>query len=142
MLKTPLPSFSCIETASGKYLIAKDGSMATIVRVDGIKQVMGGEELHSLVDIMNIRMSSYFSKQGHALQVWFARDPDLSAHTLRTQMAPARSVARSLRLSLDDLFAERERHLHKLDRKRVASGKTVSVRVDHGGHSKFKKKTT
>src|SRR3546814_19940623 len=71
------------------------------------------EELHSLVDIMNIRMSSYFSKPGHALQVWFARDPDLSAHTLRTQMAPARSVARRLRLSLDDLFAERERPLPK-----------------------------
>src|SRR3546814_18730737 len=94
MLKTPLPSFSFIETASGKDLIAKDGSMATIVRVDGIKQVMGGEELHSLVDIMNIRMSSSFSKPGHALQVWFARDPDLLAPTLRTQMAPARPVAR------------------------------------------------
>src|SRR3546814_18555095 len=62
---------------------------------------------------MNIRMSSYFSKPGHALQVWFARDPDFSAHTLRTQMAPARSVARRLRVYLDDMLAERERHLPK-----------------------------
>lgn len=113
MLKGPLPAFNFIETTSGKNLIAKDGSLATIVRVDGIKQVMGAEELNSLVDIMNIRMSSYFAKPGHALQVWFARDPDLSAHTLRTHMAPARSVARRLRLTLDDLFEERERHLPK-----------------------------
>ena len=44
-----MPSFNFLETADGETLIAKDGSFATILRIDGIKQMMGRDELLSLV---------------------------------------------------------------------------------------------
>jgi intracellular multiplication protein IcmB len=56
-------------------------------------------------------MSAYFGRPGHALQIWFCRDPDLSASMLKSMMVSPRTVAKRLNLDLDDLFAERERNL-------------------------------
>jgi intracellular multiplication protein IcmB len=109
-----LSSFCFIETTDGgDNLVSQDGSLATVIRVDGVRQLMGDDELGRVVDDMNIRLSSYLGQPGHAIQVWFARDPDLSSQMLKNMMVPSRNVARNLGLALDDLFDERERHLTK-----------------------------
>ncbi|WP_209015652.1 ATP-binding protein [Roseibium sp. RKSG952] len=91
--------------------IAKDGSLASIIKVDGIKQVLGADELDSIIENMNLKMSSYLVQEGHAIQVWFARDKDLSRKLIKDQTRPQRNVASHLGLDLEDLFSERERHL-------------------------------
>lgn len=112
--KKDISAFCFLETSDGAdILVGKDGSLATVLRVDGVKQVLGREELNKIIEDMNMRMSPYLVKEGHAIQVWFARDPDLSHQLVRDLIAPARRVANKLNLDLDDLFNERERHLPK-----------------------------
>lgn len=110
--KKPLASFSSLETADDEHtLVGSDGSLMTLLRVDGTRRVMGQAELEALVEAETRSMSPFLDKAGHAVQVWFARDPDLSGDVLKALTLPARNVARHLGLELDDLFAERERNL-------------------------------
>lgn len=112
--KKPLSSFCFLETSDGEdIVIAKDGSLASVIRIDGISQIMGEEELKDIINQMNMKMSPYLNKEGHAFQVWFSRDPDLSGQLIKDLVRPGRSVAKKLDLDLEDLFAERERHLPK-----------------------------
>lgn len=110
--KRHVSSFCFLETSDGEdLLVAKDGSLATVIRVDGIKQVLGTEELEAIVGKMNMRMSPYLTREGHAIQVWFARDPDLSVQMVKDMMKTPRGVAKRLDMELDDLFGERELNL-------------------------------
>ena len=107
-----LSSHCRLETSDGEdLLVAKDGSLATVIRIDGTREMMGDAELAKFVEFGTTKLSSFMSRPGHAMQVWFCRDPDLSAQMIKDMMVTPRSVSASLDLSLDDLFAERERHL-------------------------------
>lgn len=110
--KRDLASFCYLETADGEnILVAKDGSLATIIRVDGIKQVMGTDELENIVKEMSLKMAPYLTEEGRAIQVWFARDPDLSRQMVADVLRTPRGVADRLGLDLDDVFREREKNL-------------------------------
>lgn len=113
MAKKSLTAFNFLETFEGDMLIAKDGSLATVIRIDGMRKMIGQDELNGLVKKANTKLSPYFSKSGHALQVYFCRDPDLSAQLLKNMMVMPRTVARAVKIDLDDVFEERERHLQK-----------------------------
>jgi intracellular multiplication protein IcmB len=113
--KKPMSSFSFLETAvkDENFIIAKDGSLATVIRVDGTRMILGPEEMESLVHSMTLKMSAHFGRPGHAMQVWFARDPDYSPTLIKQLMVTPRTIGRRLNLNLDDLFSERERYLPK-----------------------------
>lgn len=110
--KKPLESFSALETPEGGHtIVAKDGSLATVLRIDGVRQILGNDELEHLIERLTVQLSPYFGRPGHALQVWFARDPDLSDLVVRNLMRPPRNVAHELSLDFEDLFDAREAHL-------------------------------
>lgn len=113
MFKKSLDTFFFLETGIGGTtdLVAQDGSMLTVVRIDGVRKMIGANEMGSVVREMSLKMSSYFGEQGHAMQVWFARDPDLANELVADLNRPARVVANKLKLELEDLFEEREHHL-------------------------------
>lgn len=112
--KNNLNDFCFLETTDGdSTFVAKDGSLATVLKINGISQVMGREELERLVENLNIRLSAILSKDGHAIQVWFSRDPDLSEQVVKDLSVSPRGVAKKLGLNLDDVFAEREKNLPK-----------------------------
>jgi intracellular multiplication protein IcmB len=112
--KRHLSSFSFLETVADDYtIIAKDGSMMTLLRIDGVKKVIGQDELNNIVDRMNVQMSPYLADEGQAIQVWFARDPDLSGEMIREMLQGPRGIAKRLSLDLDDVFEERQRTLPK-----------------------------
>lgn len=115
MTKKSLSSYCFVETAdSNGNLVAADGSMLSIIRVDGAKQLMGNQELSGVIEEMSLRLASYLGENGHVLQIWFARDPDLAESLLSQLNEPARSVARALKLqNVDDLLDERIKHLSK-----------------------------
>lgn len=113
LAKKPLSSFSALETFEGEMLIGKDGSLATVLRIDGMRKMIGDDELQGLVRKANTKLSPYFSKAGHAVQVYFCRDPDLSQQLLKNMMVTPRTIARRVGLDLDDVFEERERHLQR-----------------------------
>ncbi len=112
--KKHLSSFSLLETTDGEHtIVAKDGSMMSILRIDGVKKVVGDDELRNIIDRMNIQMSPYLTDEGQAIQVWFSRNPDLAQQLVRETTSPRRGVAQKLELDLDDLFEEDQRILPK-----------------------------
>jgi intracellular multiplication protein IcmB len=114
LTKKPLSSFCFLETADGQdIIIGKDGSMASVVRIDGIQKIIGDEELESIIHDMNLKMSPYLGREGHSIQVWFCRDPDLANQMVKDLVRPSRGVAKKLGLELDDLFQAKETTLPK-----------------------------
>ena len=114
MAKKNMSSYCFLETSDGEEcLIAKDGSVATVLRIDGTRQMMGENELNKLVEYATTKLSAFLGRPGHAIQVWFSRDPDLSSQLLKSMLASPRAVSNALTTDLEDLFAERERHLPK-----------------------------
>jgi len=115
VVKKTMDSFFFIETGiSGTpNIVAADGSLVTIVRVDGVKKMVGPNEMGATIEEMALKFSTYFGETGHCLQVHFSRDPDASRELIGALNQPARIVANKLKMQLDDLFDEREEHLSK-----------------------------
>lgn len=107
-------AFVRLETADDeRTLVAEDGSLLTFVRVDGSRQIIGEEEYAHIVESSTIKVGTRFDRQGHALQVFFIRDPERIEAHLKRQQRPSRITARQTELDLLDLFDERIKHLSR-----------------------------
>jgi len=111
VLRRSLATFSLLEACDGQVFVCKDGSLMTMVRVDGSRKLMGSEELAELVAQAEMRLSPAFRDVGHCLQFWLARDPDASGPLIRRLTREPRAVSAAMGLDLSDVFEERERHL-------------------------------
>lgn len=94
-------------------LVASDGSLFSIMRVDGVKELVGREEFEMIHRSLTLSLQSYLGAGGHAIQVHFMRDHDSVQREITRSQAPARQAAEALNLDLADLFDERENHLSK-----------------------------
>lgn len=113
-LKTSVESFIRLETADdSRTVVAKDGSLLTYFRIDGSRQIIGEEEYQRIIEGATIKIGSRFDRQGHALQVFFVRDPARVKRKIEAFVHPSRVSARNIGLEIDDLFEERTRHLTK-----------------------------
>lgn len=113
-LKLSLESFIRLETADDEMtMAASDGSLVSYVKVDGSRQIIGEEEYNFLVEAATIKIGSRFDRQGHAMQVYFARDPNRIASHLEDLLQPSRASAEAMGLDVKDIFEERIRHLSR-----------------------------
>ncbi len=117
--RKPLESFLAPQAAvplegGGGVLVCHDGSLVSLLALDGSRSMTGAEELDRFVDVAALRLNTAFAHPGHALHVVFERAPD-EAHALAAGhgQAVGRQAAR-LGLDLDDLLAERARRLTPL----------------------------
>ncbi len=111
-VKHTLESFIRLETADDETtLVAKDGSLVSYLKVDGSRQVIGEEEYEYLVEGSTIKIGARFDRMGHALQVYFIRDPERIRSHLRHLLRPSYMTAQAIDLDLQDLFDERVSHL-------------------------------
>jgi intracellular multiplication protein IcmB len=107
-------SFIQLETADDEItLVSTDGSLVTYLKVEGSRQIIGEEEFKKIVEGATIKVGSRFDRQGHAMQVYFARDPNRIREELEELMRPSRISANNIGIDLDDLFEERLRHLQR-----------------------------
>ncbi len=107
-------SFIRLETADNETtLVSTDGSLISYVKIEGSRQIIGDEEYEHIIKAATIKMGARFDRQGHALQVYFARDPGRIRKELTSQIRPSRVASENIGLELDDLFAERINHLEK-----------------------------
>lgn len=112
--KQSLETFIRLETADDDItLAASDGSLVTYVRVDGSRQIIGEEEYNFLVEGSTIKIGSRFDRQGHALQVYFVRDPGRITHHLENLLRPSHLTAEAIELDVQDIFDEKVRHLSR-----------------------------
>ena len=117
--RKPLESFLAPQAAvplegGGGVLVCHDGSLVSLMSLDGSRSMMGTEELDRFVDVAALRLNTAFAHPGHALHVVFERAPDESGGLAEAHGEAVRRQAGRLGLDLDDLLAERARRLAPL----------------------------
>ncbi|MHB1946480.1 MAG: type IV secretion protein IcmB [Gammaproteobacteria bacterium] len=107
-------SYCDLETAEDKsILVARDGSLISIVRVYGVTKLIGTEEFDNIHSGLTQSLQATFKRPGHVLQVYFSYDRDAVRPELEDILAPAKATANRLKLDLEDLFRERVDHLSR-----------------------------
>ncbi len=111
-LRQSVESFIRLETSDGEEtLAAMDGSLITYVKVEGSRQIIGDEEYRFLVEASTVKIGSKFDRQGHALQVYFCRDPARIRNKLDHLLKGSRATCTNIGLDLEDLLEERVKNL-------------------------------
>lgn len=114
VMRKSVESFIRLETADDETtMVGEDGSLITYVRIDGSRQVIGDEEFKKVIEGATIKIGARFDRQGHAMQVFFVRDPGRIQTHLEHMIAPSRNAAENMELDMEDVYQERVRHLSK-----------------------------
>lgn len=111
-LKQTTYSYCELETAENKTtLVARDGSLITILKIQGATKLIGTHEFERLHKGVSQSLQSTLSRSGHAIQVLFSYDRDAVKREIEEIYLPARQTAKTLNLNLKDLFQERVDYL-------------------------------
>lgn len=107
-LKQTTESYCELETAdSPTDLVDHDGSLISVLQIDGITALAGTEEFERLVEGITNAFQPAMRRAGHALQVYFSHDKQNIKKAIRDIYAPAELTQERLGLNLKDLFNER-----------------------------------
>lgn len=107
-LKQTTESYCELETAdSPTVLVNHDGTLLSILKIEGITALAGNEEFDRLVEGLSNTFQAAMGRPGHALQVYFSHDKQNIRKVIRDIYASAEATERRLELNLDDLFNER-----------------------------------
>lgn len=107
-------SYCEIQTAdSPTVLVGNDGSLLSVLKIDGVKALIGAEEFERICNGLLHSLQTSMSRSGHAMQVYFSYNRDEVGDEIAHIFEPARETAKILSLSLDDLFSERMTYLAK-----------------------------
>lgn len=113
-MKKSLESYIRLETADNEEaMVSSDGSLLSYIRIDGSRQLVGEEEFAYLIEGATIKIGARFDRPGHAMQVYFVRDPERIAPHLEDLLQPSRQTASDTGLAVKDIFDERVRHLSR-----------------------------
>ena len=112
--KQSIASLINLETAdNANTLVSIDGSLISYVKIQGSKQIIGDEEYKRIIEGATIKIGARFDRQGHAMQIYFSRDPNRIRKELESFIKPSRMTANACGLEMDDLFDERVNHLER-----------------------------
>src|SRR3990167_6250888 len=107
-------SYSDLQTAdSPTTLVNHDGSLLSIIHVDGVNSLIGREEFERIQVGFQQTLQTTMSQPGYTIQVYFSYNKDEAKDEISEILEPARNTAERLSLRLDDLFEERVRHLSR-----------------------------
>ncbi len=113
-LKQTVESYCDLETADDKVtLVARDGSLISVIQVHGVTRLVGTEEFDRIHTGLTQSLQASLKRPGHAVQVYFSYDKATVKSEIEDILAPAKATATKLQLELNDLFKERVDHLAK-----------------------------
>lgn len=113
-LKQTAESYCDLETADNKTtLVARDGSLISVVRVFGVTKLIGTDEFNSIHAGITQSLQPTLKRAGHVVQVYFSYDRAAVKPEIDEILSPAKATAARLKLKLDDLFKERVDYLSK-----------------------------
>jgi intracellular multiplication protein IcmB len=114
LLKQTTLSYCEIQTADSRtVLVANDGSLITIMRVEGVQMLIGREEFERILSGLQQSLQTTMSHPGYMVQVFFSYNKDEVQGAITEILSPAEDTAHRLGLRLDDLFSERINYLSK-----------------------------
>lgn len=101
-------SYVELETAdSPTVLVNHDGSLLSVLKIEGVTDLIGVEEFNRLVEGLTNALQGGLSRNGHAAQMFFSHDKQNINKIIRDIYAPAMATAKNINLDLEDLFKER-----------------------------------
>lgn len=113
-LKQTVESYCDLETADdANTLVARDGSLLSVIRVYGVTRLIGQEEFDAIHQGITQSLQATLKRPGHAVQVYFSYDRDAVRSEIEDILSPAKATSKRLNLDLDDLFAERVNHISR-----------------------------
>ncbi|MBV9575196.1 MAG: type IV secretion protein IcmB [Gammaproteobacteria bacterium] len=113
-LKQTVESYCDLETADDpNTLIARDGSLISVIRIYGVTRLIGQEEFEAIHTGLTQSLQATLKRPGHAVQVYFSYDRDAVRPEIEDILGPAKATAKRLGLELDDLFNERVNYISK-----------------------------
>ena len=107
-LKQTTESYCELETAdSATTLVNHDGSLLTILKIEGFTELAGVDEFKRLCSGFTNTFQAAMGRTGQAFQVYFSYDKQSIKKIIKDIYAPAYATEKRLELNLDDLFNER-----------------------------------
>ena len=102
----PVHSYCRLETVDNGVLVADDGSLISLLHLEGSLKHVGVEEYMSIVSGLTEKLQATLSKPGHALQVVFEYDPESSGERIAELLQPSRLTAQNLGLRIGPLLED------------------------------------
>ena len=100
----PVHSYCRLETVDNGVLVADDGSLISLLRLEGSLKHVGSAEYENIVGGLTEKLQSTLSKPGHLIQVVFEYDPESSGTRVDELLQPSRLTAQNLGLSIGPLL--------------------------------------
>ncbi len=98
-------SYCDLETADSNHsLVSKDGSLISVVCLQGYKRFVGSNEFSYLCEQLIEMLQPTLSSPGHHIQFSFSFDESHIEESLEKALMPAKRTAQRLQLNIDDLF--------------------------------------
>lgn len=111
-LRQSVGSFIRLETMDSEFtMAASDGSLVTYLKIDGSRQIIGEEEYNFLIEAATIKLGAKFDRPGHAMQIYFSRDPARIRAHLDVLNRPVFATAANTGLEISDLIEEKVKNL-------------------------------
>ena len=113
-LKQTAEAYCDLETAENVHtLVARDGSLVSVIRLLGVTRLIGAEEFAQIHQGLTQSLQATLKRPGHALQVYFSYDKSMVKAEIDNILSPAKATAQRLKLNLSDLFKERIDYISK-----------------------------
>lgn len=101
-------SYCKLESAEDTYnLVARDGSLVSIIKIHGITYLVGPEEFQRIHNEITTSLKTALSRDGQGVQMFFKHDNENIVKQLNNIITPAKETALRLGLNLEDLFNEK-----------------------------------
>jgi intracellular multiplication protein IcmB len=98
-----------LETADDDVTFAlNDGSLSTLIRVDGIRTLVGAEEFSVLSRVVTDALSMMLKSEGRTAAFYYAYDP-FYKDDVRQAFSGMRQTAKNFKVEMDDVFDDWER---------------------------------
>ncbi len=112
--RKPLESFMAPVSIAGDAVLCGDGSLVSLISVEGARSITGAAELAAFVELARRRLNASFLGKGHGLHVMLERAPDAAAVWIDAAADRQRRHADAIGLDLGDVIGERAERLRGL----------------------------
>ena len=109
--RKPLEAFMEPVALAGDALLCRDGSLVSLVRIEGARSITGKKELGEFVELAKRRLNGVFLDRGHGLHIVLERAPDAARAAIDAAAERQRRQCERLGLALGDVIAERSERL-------------------------------
>lgn len=96
------------ETIIGGNIVAADGSMGKMVRLGGLRTMAALSDYDAFISRLANQAASALNSPGHAIQMYFARDPSFAKLWAHNLVRPMRAAAEFFGIDLSTYITNRE----------------------------------